>query len=175
MADTEDNVQKPATEDAGAPTGGGDDDQPGGQGKDPGLVDDKAKKLTGTGAPGSHSALFGLTPDGHKEEKAEYSSSGKVGAAHSEEDSTAASGEGAQYTGKNRDKMNEDTGNTEDTGDSGSRAPDGAGVKDQMDDPRVAEKGHGGDGVSTESTGKPGGGSSMTGPSQGTGTVGEDA
>ena len=45
-------------------------------------------------------------------------------------------------------------------------------MKDQLNDPRVAEKGHGGDGVGTEETaGKPGAGSSLAGPSQGTGDV----
>jgi hypothetical protein len=39
------------------------------------ILDDNPKKLTGTGAPGSHSALFGLTPDGKKEAEADYSSS----------------------------------------------------------------------------------------------------
>jgi hypothetical protein len=38
-------------------------------------LDDNSKKLTGTGAPGSHSALFGLMPDGKKETEADYSSS----------------------------------------------------------------------------------------------------
>ena len=41
----------------------------------PVILDDNSKKLTGTGAPGSHSALFGLTPDGKKEAEADYSSS----------------------------------------------------------------------------------------------------
>lgn len=39
------------------------------------ILDDNSKKLTGTGAPGSHSALFGLTPDGKKEAEVDYSSS----------------------------------------------------------------------------------------------------
>ena len=39
------------------------------------ILDDNSRKLTGTGAPGSHSALFGLTPDGKKEAEADYSSS----------------------------------------------------------------------------------------------------
>jgi hypothetical protein len=39
------------------------------------ILDDNSKKLTGTGAPGSHSALFGLTPDGKKEAEVDYNSS----------------------------------------------------------------------------------------------------
>ena len=39
------------------------------------ILDDSSKQLTGTGAPGSHSALFGLTPDGKKEAEADYGSS----------------------------------------------------------------------------------------------------
>lgn len=131
-------------------------------------MEDKSRKLSGTGTQGSHSALFGLTPDGHKESAAEYGSS-KPQPAHSGEDSTAASGDGATFTGKSRDG----TSSTEDTG---SRAPAGSGVQEQLNDPRVAEKGHGGDAVGTEEeAGKPGGGSSVTGPSQGTGQVGQDA
>jgi hypothetical protein len=38
------------------------------------VMEDKSVELTGTGAPGSHSALFGLTPDGHKESETDYSS-----------------------------------------------------------------------------------------------------
>ena len=34
--------------------------------KDPALQGDEHPKMTGEGAPGSHSALFGLTPDGKK-------------------------------------------------------------------------------------------------------------
>jgi hypothetical protein len=35
--------------------------------KDPALQGEEHPKMTGTGAPGSHSAIFGLTPDGKKE------------------------------------------------------------------------------------------------------------
>jgi hypothetical protein len=49
-------------------------------------------------------------------------------------------------------------------------------VQEQLNDPQVAEKGHGGHALSTgEEAGKPGGGSSVTGPSQGTGQVGQEA
>ena len=36
------------------------------EGTDPSSQDKSGGKLTGSGAPGSHSAVFGLTPDGHK-------------------------------------------------------------------------------------------------------------
>ena len=36
------------------------------QGRDPAVIGDDHKKLTGTAAPGSHSAVFGLTPTGEK-------------------------------------------------------------------------------------------------------------
>src|SRR5271156_2261478 len=127
------------------------------------------KKLTGRGAPGSHSALFGLTPDGHKESKADYSSSGKVQPAYSKEDNTAASGEGATFTGKNQEKAEV---TTEDTG---SHAPTGEGVSEQLEDPRVAEKGHGGDNMPADGSDKPGAGQSALGGEQGTGTVRRDA
>jgi hypothetical protein len=39
------------------------------------ILQDNSNKLTGIGAPGSHSALFGLTSDGKKEGEAGYSSS----------------------------------------------------------------------------------------------------
>jgi hypothetical protein len=158
------NLTKLETRDAGDDQNSAGNDK----GQDPSVVDDKGRKLTGTGVPGSHSALFGLTRDGHKENAAEYGSS-KPKPAHSEEDSTAASGDGATFTGKSRDE-------TTSTGDTGSRAPEGSGVQEQLNDPRVAEKGHGGHALSTEEeAGKPGGGSSVTGPSQGTGQVGQDA
>jgi hypothetical protein len=122
------------------------------KGQDPSVVDDKGRKLTGTGAPGSHSALFGLTPDGHKETDADANSS-KARPAH------GGGGGGDDATS---------------SGDTGSRAPAGSGVQEQLDDPRVAEKGHGGNATTTdESAGKLGAGSSpLTGPSQGTGEVG---
>jgi hypothetical protein len=121
------------------------------KGQDPSVVDDKSRKLTGTGVPGSHSALFGLTPDGHKESEVDYSGTKPGGG-------DDAAGEGGA------------------SGDTGSRAPEGSGVKEQLDDPKVSEKGHGGDSTTTdESSGKPGGGSSVATPSQGSGTVGEDA
>lgn len=43
-----------------------DNTQHGTQARDPAVEDRSDKKLTGTGVDGSHSAVFGLTPDGHK-------------------------------------------------------------------------------------------------------------
>ena len=138
----------PHEHDAGA----GDNSAGNAMGEDPAvLTSNKDKKLTGTGQPGSHSALFGLTPDGHREKDADYGGAGGSASTGetTEEDATATS-----------------------SGDTGSRAPEGGGVKEQLHDPRVAEKAHGGDGVGTEdAAGKPGAGSSSVGPSQGTGEV----
>jgi len=85
------------------------------QGPDPALVGDAhAKdKLTGTGAPGSHSALFGLTPDGKKSTEASKGS-GAPQAAHSGD--TAVGG-----------------GKPTEEGDNTSRAPTGGSeLRDQM-------------------------------------------
>ncbi|KAJ9607510.1 hypothetical protein H2200_007588 [Cladophialophora chaetospira] len=66
------------------------------QGPDPALVGDSdpSKKLTGTGEPGSHSALFGLTPDGKKHTETSKGSGAPV-AAHSKD---SAVGGGKQST-----------------------------------------------------------------------------
>lgn len=65
-------------------------------------------KMTGTGAPGSHSAVFGLTPDG-KTDTNTKSSTTKVKPAHSEETSNTS------------------------TADTGSRADGGGdGIKEQV-------------------------------------------
>ena len=110
-------------------------------GDDPSLVGSAEKgrvKMTGTGAPGSHSALFGLTPDGHKETE----TSSKTTApkpAHGDDQSKSA---------------DVDT-------DTSDRIPAGegkGGVESQLNDPRVAEKGHEGKAVESEGTGKPGSG-----------------
>lgn len=135
------------------------------KGKDSNVVEDKSKKLTGTAAPGSHSALFGLTPDGHKEQDVDYSSTKP---AHSNEDSTIASGSGATFTGKSRDITS--------SGDIGSRAPGGSRVQEQLNDPRLAQKGDstGANTMDGTATSKPGSGSSATGPSQGPDKPGGD-
>jgi len=94
-------------------------------------------KMTGTGTPGSHSALFGLTPDGHKETE---SSTITTAPQPSEQDAKA----------QPKEAEGEDT---------GSRAPEGnEKTAEQLDDPRVAEKGHDGNAVEDEGTGKPGSG-----------------
>ncbi len=158
--------EEPKNEQPQESSGGDDDHQGPNQGRDPNVVDVKDKKLTGTGAPGSHSALFGLTPDGHKETEADATTTAPK-AAHTGE-KKSATGDGGEET--------EDAAEGKATSeDAGSRQPEGAGVKDQMDDPKVAEKGHDGAAeTTTDDSGKPGGGSTMT-PSQGSGTVGEDA
>lgn len=137
------------------------------KGEDPNVVENKSKKLTGTAAPGSHSALFGLTPDGHKAQDVDYGTT-KPKPAHSNEDSTIASGDGATFTGKSRDVTS--------SGDTGSRAPEGSGVQEQLNDPRLAQKGDsaGTNIMDDTATSKPGSGSSTTGPSLGSDTPGGD-
>jgi len=151
----------------GSKTSGGENAVGYEKGQDPDVVEDKLNKLTGTAAPGSHSALFGLTPDGHKEQEAEYSST-KPKPAHSDEDSTIASGDGATFTGKNREATS--------SGDTGSRAPEGSGVQEQLNDPKLAAKGDStgttGTGDATES--KPGSGSSAVAPLLGSDKPGQD-
>jgi hypothetical protein len=144
----------------GSRTVGGENDAGNERGKDPDVVEDKSRKLTGTAAPGSHSALFGLTPDGHKEQNVDYGSM-KPKPAHSSEDSTAASGDGATFTGKSRDVTS--------SGDTGSRAPEGSGVHEQLNDPRLAQKGDstGANATDETTTTKPGSGSSAAVPSLG--------
>ena len=83
--------------------------------------------MTGTGAPGSHSALFGLTPDGKVSKDVDYSGSKpQEGAASDEVD---AKGGGTEE--KNDEKRAEEQG-AGTGGDTSSRAPTGAGVKDQL-------------------------------------------
>ena len=79
--------------------------------------------MTGTGAPGSHSALFGLTPSGEKSKDVDYSGTKPP----------SGDTEGSKEE-KREETQGEGTG-----GDTSSRAPTGAGVKDQMNDPRVDE------------------------------------
>lgn len=126
------------------------------QGRDPAVVDDKGtKKLTGTGVPGSHSAVFGLTPDGKKHDETTSDSgpvvpASELGKPHKKE--------------KQEDKANP-------SNDTSSRAPDSAGVAEQMhkvdNEPKGLQRKEPMD-LSTDST-KPGAGS--TGISQGTGDI----
>lgn len=104
------------------------------QGTDPSLVESNVKPSgwRGDGIPGSHSAVFGLTPDGKTYDDTAHGSTPVKPAHSSSRDDTA-------------------------TGDIGSRAPSSGAVAEQMNDPRVAEKGHGGSITSTGSE-KPGAG-----------------
>jgi hypothetical protein len=114
-------------------------------------------KMTGQGEPGSHSAVFGLTPDGKKHDDTSHSST-ITKPAHSKESAVGG--------GTVPDKA-EDSSNTS------SSAVAGSGVADQMHDPRVADKGHDGKAVESEAGAgdKPGAGTG--GPEQGSGNVGE--
>ena len=158
--------EEPKQEQPQESAGGDDESQGPSQSRDPNVIDTKEKKLTGTGAPGSHSALFGLTPDGHKETEADSTTTAPK-AAHREEKKSVTGDGGEDTAGSTQGQATSE--------DAGSRQPEGAGVKDQMNDPNVAQKGHGGAAeTTTDDSGKPGGGSTMT-PSQGTGDVGQDA
>ena len=70
------------------------------QGPDPALVGDaKAHpKLTGSGADGSHSAVFGLTPDGHKHDDTAHGATPVV-PAHSKETTVGKKGKEDEIDG----------------------------------------------------------------------------
>lgn len=117
-------------------------------------------KMTGEGAPGSHSAVFGLTPDGQK---------------HTETNSTttapraAHSGESAVGGGKQADE-------SASSGNPDATAGSSAGVADQINDPGVQTKGHGGAPESSAGPGeKPGAGGLPSASDQGTGKVGQES
>lgn len=100
------------------------------QGPDPALVGEPEShpKLSGAGIPGSHSAVFGLTPDGKRHDDTSHSTT-TVAPAHSEETTmgrksvAAASGESRAST------------------EGGAGAGSGGGVSAQMDAPDTGKKG----------------------------------
>lgn len=105
--------------------------------RDPNLVQDGSSKLTGSAAPGSHSAVFGLTKDGS-----------------TFNDTTR----GQQNSGK----IQSVEGGSTSTLDNSSRAPTGAGVSQQLNDPRVAQKGHDGAAqYANDNSTKPGAGANL--------------
>ncbi|KAL2411163.1 hypothetical protein ABEF95_006989 [Exophiala dermatitidis] len=91
------------------------------QGPDPALVGDRSGgvKLTGTAEPGSHSAVFGLTPDGHKETKTSHKSTPPVPA----------------------DQLGKGHHHKAERNDDSSRAPTGQGVSEQLHRPETGPKG----------------------------------
>ncbi|OCT52211.1 hypothetical protein CLCR_08988 [Cladophialophora carrionii] len=139
------------------PADGGDRVQSPDQGPDPALVGEAnpTEKLSGTGAPGSHSALFGLTPDGKKNAEASKGS-GAPQAAHS--DKTAVGG-----------------GKPAEGGDTSSRAPTGnAQVSEQLQTSEAAPGQKGGqrtDPVPLPAEGDTKPGAGATGLQQGGGDV----
>jgi len=127
------------------------------KGPDPALVgeaDMRQVKLTGQAAPGSHSAVFGLTPDGHSHTDTSHGVT-PMHPAHSKETSVSK---------KHETENNDDS----------SRAPTGGAVKEQMDAPDTGAKGLERKEPAPEGSGsndgKPGAGS--LGLTQGAGTVG---
>jgi len=88
------------------------------QGEDPGL-ETKTGKWTGTGEPGSHSAVFGLTPDGKTYNETQNHTTP------------------LKTTPRDQEQNQE-------SNDTSSRNTAAPGIADQLNDPRVAEKGHSG-------------------------------
>ena len=86
------------------------------QGRDPNTEGPDHPKMTGTGQPGSHSAFFGLTPDGSKDENTQAGTT-PVKPAHSKEASNSGTASG---------------GGTYTEDDVGSRGVTGSGVADQV-------------------------------------------
>ena len=129
---------------------------------DPNLVgpeDTHTMKMTGEGEPGSHSAVFGLTPDGKRHDDT----------SHGTTISKPAHGEETAVGGGTVPNNEQESSNT-----SSKAATGGGGVAEQMHDPRVGERADGqGTGTGEASAGdKPGSG--LDGPAQGTGKVGDD-
>ena len=127
-------------------------------GQDPNLVgpeDTHTLKMTGAGEPGSHSAVFGLTPDGKVHDETSGTTTAPK-AAHSRE---SAVGGGT---------IPKDSESSSDTSSNQAR---GGGVADQMNDPQVAEKGHGGAAVESEAGAGDKAGSGLGGAPQGSGDV----
>lgn len=121
-----------------------DDVQTPSQGKDPSLVEKQSTgRWVGDGVDGSHSAVFGLTPDGHKNTDTGHGVS-SLKPAHSKDASNTSTS----------------TGSREVTGDR---------VADQMRDLKVAEQARGNSGVSSTGSTKPGAGA--TGGEQGLGQI----
>lgn len=115
-------------------------------GEDPSLVTSnevKSGKLTGTGIDGSHSAVFGLTPDGHKFNDTK--------SAADNIESSAKDTSNKRDSGVGEENLTSDEGTT-------SKGPGTGEVAEQMNDPRVAEKGHEGKANYGESDNKPGAG-----------------
>ena len=117
---------------AGDDTAAGSDPNADASGADPNLVTEKEggkTKMTGTGAPGSHSALFGLTPDGKVSKDVDYSGTKPQGDGAGGSDEVDAKGGGTEE--KNDEKRAEEQG-AGTGGDTSSRAAAGEGVKDQL-------------------------------------------
>lgn len=110
---------------------GGDDIQHGSQGQDPSLVTDGKSKLTGTGVDGSHSAVFGLTPDGHRHKDTAHGSNTSQLPQDSDKNRDAGDRAGGHSDGRAGPESDEKRAGTE-------------GVSEQLTDPNVASKGHSG-------------------------------
>ena len=130
-------------------------------GHDPSLVgpeDTHTMKLTGSGEPGSHSAVFGLTPDGKKHDETTGTTTAPK-AAHTQEEKATGGGSIPK--------------DSDDSTVSSSNQARGGGVADQMNDPQVAEKGHGGGAVESEAGAGDKAGSGLGAAPQGSGNIQE--
>lgn len=107
------------------------------QGQDPSLdTRGGGGKLTGTGVDGSHSAVFGLTPDGHKHNNTK----------------NATTTAGSRTPDAEKEHRQGDAQNTSSAGQGSER------VADQLNAPDAAQKGHSGKAEYSSSDAKPGAG-----------------
>ncbi|KAK5465205.1 hypothetical protein LTS15_001768 [Exophiala xenobiotica] len=122
------------------------------QGRDPAVIDKgNEKKLTGTGVPGSHSAVFGLTPTGEKITDTDSSTTAPRPAHSKSRDDTAGGGDNSSRAPAGGEKLTEQMHNPRDQGPKGLERTDPV------------------SGVESSDSSKPGAGG--VGLSQGTGDV----
>lgn len=143
------------TDDSAAPKSSDDSVQHASQmGEDPELVtsnEAKSGKMTGTGIDGSHSAVFGLTPDGHKFDDTKTAADNVASSASKD---TSESEKRDSGIGEERDNAGGDAADQGET----SRGVGTGKVAEQMHDPKVAEKGHDGQANYGDDGEKPGAG-----------------
>ncbi|KAK5221771.1 hypothetical protein LTR72_006026 [Exophiala xenobiotica] len=122
------------------------------QGRDPAVIDKgNEKKLTGTGVPGSHSAVFGLTPTGEKITDTDSTTTAPRPAHSKSRDETAGGGDNSSRAPAGGEKLTEQMHNPRDQGPKGLERTDPV------------------SGVETSDSSKPGAGG--VGLGQGTGDV----
>jgi len=116
------------------------------QGRDPAVIgNDHEKKLTGTGAPGSHSAVFGLTPTGEKITDTDSTTTAPRPAHSKSRDETAGEGDNSSRAPAGGDKLSEQMHNPRDQGPKGLERTDPVSSMETSDS---AKPGAGGVGLS---------------------------